>query len=242
MKKKSEVLFQRRLIKPFKAAYFFVSLIAVLAVYYRDSFYIAVSKPLLMPLLIGIYYLTSKRFNRYFVASLLATWLANILLLHGSLLFDALGGFMMWVARLIVLGLVGQKVRFAGYTRFLLAGLPFLLLMFFLIDVAYEQIVQHWFIYGLHGLVIFLLGGISLSSFWAKSSTLQTYLLLSTLFFIAAQFSKVLEGHRYSWHHLSSFGMLSFVLAQYFLYQFFVWNERKNRRYMIVNSSRRSSL
>ncbi|MFN8275803.1 MAG: hypothetical protein U0X58_13110 [Flavobacteriaceae bacterium] len=77
MKKKSEVLFKKRLIKPFIAIYFFLSLVEVLAEYYNDSFYISVSKPFLMPLLILIYYISSRRFDLYFVSSLLAAWLAN---------------------------------------------------------------------------------------------------------------------------------------------------------------------
>lgn len=239
MKKKSEVLFKKKLIKPFIALYFFFSLIEVLAEYYSDTFYISVSKPFIMPLLILVYYLSSRRFDLYFVASLIAAWLANLLLINQSLTNFILGTTFILIYRLLIMSLVLRKVRFAGYVPFILSCLPFLFIFLFVANVAYSQLAGHFVLYLIQGIFMILFGGFCLSSYIFKPTTSNTFLLISTMFFTATQFMVVIKGFHPSLGRLQAAAMLFFVLAQYLIYKFMIRDEQKRRRYMIINQSKR---
>ncbi|MBS7786719.1 hypothetical protein KIH23_05375 [Flavobacterium sp. CYK-55] len=239
MKKKSEVLFKKRLIKPFIAIYFFLSLVEVLAEYYNDSFYISLSKPFLMPLLILIYYLSSKRFDLYFVSALVSAWLANLFLMKSSPTHFIIGASFILIYRLLVMSLVLRRVRFPGYVPFVLGCLPFLFIFLFVANVAYHQLSNHFILYLIQGIFMILFGGFCLSSYVIKSSISNTFLLVSTMLFTATQFIVVIKGFHSSLDQLQAVAMLFFAAAQYLLYKFMVRDERKRRRYSIVNQSRR---
>ena len=239
MKKKSEVLFKKRLIKPFIAIYFFLSLVEVLAEYYNDSFYISVSKPFLMPLLILVYYISSRRFDLYFVSSLLAAWLANLFLMKSTPTHFIIGATFILIYRLLVMSLVLKRVKFSGYLPFILGCLPFLFIFLFVANVAYSQLSEHFILYLIQGIFMVLFGGFCLSSYVIKPSTSNTFLLISTMLFTATQFIVVIKGFHPSLGRLQSVAMLFFVAAQYLLYKFMMRDERKIRRYSIVNQSRR---
>lgn len=239
MKKKSEVLFKKKLIKPFIALYFFFSLIEVLAEYYNDSFYISVSKPFLMPLLILVYYLSSRKFDLYFVASLVAAWLANLFLMHSSATNFILGATFILIYRLLIMSLVLRKVRFAGYLSFVLSCLPFLFIFLFVANVAYSQLAGHFVLYLIQGVFMILFGGFCLSSYINKPTISNTFLLISTMFFTATQFMVIIKSFHPSLGRLQAAAMLFFVLAQYLIYKFMIRDERKRRHYMIINQSKR---
>lgn len=239
MKKKSEVLFKKKLIKPLIAIYFFLSLVEVLAEYYNDSFYILASKPFLMPLLILIYFLSSKRFNPLFVAALVSAWMANLFLINHSAFHFFIGTTFILFYRLIVMYLVFRKVRFPGYLPLLLGCLPFLFIFLFVANVAYSQLHEHFWMFILQGFFMILFGGFCLSAYIIKSSTSNTFLLISTMFFTATQFLVVIKGFHSSLGRLQAIAMLFFVLAQYLIYKYIIRDELKRKRYMIINSGKR---
>ena len=59
--KKNEVWFKKSsLLNPLIAFYFFIAFIEFIAEYNNDQFYISITKPILIPILIGIYLVSSK--------------------------------------------------------------------------------------------------------------------------------------------------------------------------------------
>lgn len=67
-----------KLLKPFIAFYFFIGFVEIIAELFEDKFFITISKPFLMPILISIYWISSKNRNVVFIISLIAVWIANM--------------------------------------------------------------------------------------------------------------------------------------------------------------------
>lgn len=143
------------------------------------------------------------------------------------------------IYRLLVMSLVLRRVKFSGYLPFILGCLPFLFIFLFVANVAYNQLLDHFILYLIQGVFMIFFGGFCLSSYVIKSSTSNTFLLISTMLFTATQFIVVIKGFHPSLGRLQSVAMLFFVAAQYLLYKFMMRDERKRRRYSIVNQSRR---
>lgn len=224
-----------RFVKSLVAIYFLIALVEVIAEYYKDIFYISFSKPLLMPVLIGVYYCSSKTINITFILSLVAVWIANIFFITNTMNFIILGSIFFLIYRLLIIYAVFKVVRFPGYLPLIIGSLPFLFVYLFVSNVTYHELGNKFYLFILQGIFMIFFGGFCLGSYIIKSNTSNTYLLLSTMFFTATQFILVIKIFYVNFNIFQSLAMILFVLGQYLLYRFFILEEKKKKRYLIIN-------
>jgi len=220
-----------RLVKPLTAAYAFVAVIEIIAELNRDMSIILLSKPLLMPLLIGLYWSNSKKANHMFIFSLIAVWIANVFLISDSMNLIFAGSIFFLLYRLIVMYLVFRVTKFPGYLPMIVGCMPFLFLYLFVTNLTHQELGERFLLFVLQGGLMILFGGFCIGNYILKSNRANTYLLISTLLFTAAQFLIVVKLFYHSYTIFQPLSMLFFVLGQYLLYQFIILAEKKRRRY-----------
>jgi hypothetical protein len=242
--KEKQPLIKTKLLKPFTAAYFLIAAIEIIAEFFKDSFFIAISKPLLMPLLLVVYWCSSKdsNRNRLFILALFLVFIANIFFISNAMQYIVIGSLFFLLYRILIIWVVFKIVKFPGYFPLIIGALPFLFVYLFVANVTYQVLGNKFYLFILQGIFLIFFGGFCLGSYIIKSNTSNTYLLISTMLFTATQFILVIKIFYVNFNFLQPLAMLLFVIGQYLLYRFIVIEEKKKKRYLIINKAKSSEL
>lgn len=224
-----------KLLKPVIAFYFFIGFVEVIAELFKDNFFLIASKPLLMPILIIIYWLSSKNRNKVFILSLVFVWIANILFISNSVLCFTVGTLFFLVYRCLIIYLVLKTIKFPGYIPMVIGALPFLFIYLFVANLSYNELGYRFFLFIVQGMLMTFFGSLCLGNYIIKSNTSNTYLLISTMLFTVIQFVLVLKMFYADYNIFRPIAMLLYIFAQYLLYLFVLIEEKKRRRYQIIN-------
>lgn len=202
-----------------------MALIEIVAEYIQHPLAILCSKPFLMPLLLLLYFLTSKTRNKLYMLSLIFVWLGNLFLIEKS--FDSLmaGAIFFTFFRILIIYHLLCTVRLPGVLPMVIGCLPFLFLYLFAINLAYEDLGENFYVFALQGLFPIIFGGIALGAYVFKSNQSNTFLLISILFFTSTQFIFVIKYFYVSITIFQPLLMLLFVAAHYGLYKFMIAEE-----------------
>lgn len=231
-------LSKKKLLKPLTAIYFFIAFVEIIAEYYRDMFYISISKPLLMPIMLGIYFCSSKKPSKYFALSLIALWIANLLFIPNTFQLINIATLFFLAYRILIIYIILRIVKFPGYIPLLLGCLPFLFMYLFVANIAYYEIAGSFTLFIIQGIFMILFGGLCLGNYIARANVQNTYLLISTMLFTAVQFILVIKVFYEYVNIFRPLAMLFFVIAQYLLSNFIVFEEKKKKRYLILNQNK----
>lgn len=219
-----------RIILPLTIAYFLIGLIEIIAESNADVPLIKLTKPLLMPLLILIYWYSSKKKDLLFVLVLLSVWCANIFLISKTNSFIVAGAICILINRILTLYAVVKIIKFPGYMPMLIGSLPFLFLYLYIVNLTYYELGEGFTLFVLQGIFLILFGGFCLGNYIMKSNLPNTFLLISTLLFTAAQFLLLMKLLYESYAIFQPVSILFFVIGQYLLCRFVLFEERRKRR------------
>ncbi|HMK06662.1 MAG TPA: lysoplasmalogenase family protein [Flavobacterium sp.] len=225
-----------KMVRPLTGIYFLVALVEIVAELNTDVSLISITKPLLMPLLIAIYWCSAKKINFLFVLSLLMVWIANLLFISTSMGFIIAATSFFLLYRILVMFIVFRMARFPGFLPLIIGCMPFLFLYIFVANLTYKELGEKFFLFAMQGMVMIVFGGYCLGNYILKSNKSNTYLLISTILFTAAQFILVIKIFYLSVNIFQPLAMLLFVSGQYLLYQYIVLEEKKRRRYKAINN------
>ncbi len=206
------------------AAYFAVGAVEVAAEFARQKSLIMASKPLLMPLMVALYWFTSKQRNPYFLTALLFSWVANMLFVSNDFNYIITGTLFFTAYRLLVMYVVIGHIRIPGVIPLFIGCLPFLFIYLFTINLTYDELKEGFWLFLLQGIFTIIFGGLSLGSYIFKSNRANTYLLISTMLFTFTQFLFVIRLF-YTINIFQPLAMLLYVVGQFMLYKFLILSE-----------------
>lgn len=200
--------------------YFLVSVIEIFAEFLNNSTLILVTKPLLMPILIVMYFLISVQRNYVFITALIFNWIANIFFVNTDFQSALFGSLFFLVYRVLIIYMVLKMVKLPSLLPMIIGSLPFLSIFIFITKMAYDEFGNGLYVFLTQGVFISFLGGICLGNFILKPNKCNTVLLISTMLFTFSQFSFVVRMFYSSLNIFQPTAMLFFVLGQFMLYKF----------------------
>ncbi len=220
-----------KFLSPLKAFYFFVVFVEMIAELNKDWLLKVMSKPLIIPALVLIYWCNSKKINYVFLFALASIWVSDVLLISNEMNIILSGSVFFLIYRLLILYVVFKKIRVPGYLPMIIGCLPFLFMYLFIAAFTQEKFGQSFFLFICQGVLMIFFGGLCLGNYILKSSRSSTFLLTSALFFTAAQLLLVIKLY-YPLQTIFQF-LIMFCLAfgQYLLYKFILLDESKKRSY-----------
>ncbi len=207
-------------------AYFVTGVVEIVAEFFKDKILIMGSKPLLMPLMATMYWLTSRRRNPFFLTALLFSWVANMLFISSDFNFIITGTLFFTAYRILVMFVVVQHIRIPGVIPLFIGCLPFLFIYLFTINLTAEELKEGFWLFLLQGIFTIIFGGLSLGSYIFKSNRANTYLLISTMLFTFTQFLFVIRLF-YSLAIFQPLAMLLYIVGQFMLYKFLLLAENE---------------
>lgn len=234
--KKNEVWFKKSsLLNPLIAFYFFIAFIEFIAEYNKDQFYISITKPILIPILIGIYLVSSKIRNLYYIAALFLVWIANLYLVSNEISCIVMGSVFFLFYRIIILYLIMNKIKFPGVFPMLLGILPFLFLFIVVTIFIFNELGYNFYLFLFQGIFMMFFGGLCLANHYAKYNKSSAFLLTSTILITFSQLLFVINVFYMNYKILQPLTMVLFLIGQYYLYLSILLDENKQKRYKIVN-------
>lgn len=212
------------------ALYFIVATVEVSAEYLKAEWLVMYSKPLLMPLLAALYWITSPKRNPYFLTALFFTWTANMLFLSKDFNVIIAGTLFFTAYRILMIYLVIKLVKVPGVIPLFIGCLPFLFIYLFVINLTYEELQEGFWLFLFQGIFTIIFGGLALGNYIFKSNKANTYLLISTMLFAFTQFLFVIRLF-YTINIFQPLAMLLYVAGQFMLYKFMIIEEHKLTRH-----------
>lgn len=205
---------------PLKLFYLLLSLILVYAEYLKDVDFLYVVKPLLMPTLFCLYFVSSdkKGMNLYFVLALFFMWIANICFISTEKKMLTLGILNTFLSRLFVLVLLLKCCKCPKPLPFLIGTFPFIIIFITVLELLDNSLGDAFYFVLLNGILVILLGGFSLANYFVSPSRINTYILISIIMFIFMRFIVAIDFYYLSVQIFRPIAIVMFSVAQYILY------------------------
>ena len=119
----------------------------------------------------------------------------------------------------------------------IIGSLPFLFIYLFVANISHNEMGYRFYLFVIQGIFMIVFGSLCLGNYILKSNTSNTYLLVSTMLFTVTQFILVLKIFYVNYNIFQPLAMLLYVFGQYLLYLFVILEEKKRKRYHIINKA-----
>lgn len=235
MKKNKVWLKKSIFVSPLISFYFFVGLIAVVAELNSDSFFVSLTKPALIPLILIIYWISTRTKENAYLFSLLLLWIATIIFVSNIEANLILGTILFLLAHIALIYIVIRRLRNPGKTLMLIASLPFLLFYLIASIFAYGKMGIYLPLIVIQGIFMIFYGSLCLTNYLNKVTRLSTYLLTSAVLAIFVHLLLLVNQIILNSLILGALTSVLLVFSQFFFYRFMLLEDKRQKRYKIVN-------
>jgi hypothetical protein len=146
--KNEEVWFKKsRLLNPLIAFYFFVAFIEIIAEYNQDYFFIRYTKPLVIPILIAIYWVSSRVKNKHYLFALVLLFIANLFFISETSFSIIIGTLFLFLSQLLYIYTVMQKIKYPGSNLLLISSLPYFCICILVAVLIYDAASVEFYLF-----------------------------------------------------------------------------------------------
>ncbi len=203
-----------------------VSILEIIAEYFPNKVYVFIFKPLIIPFLILLYFKTSSIVNPLFITALFFSWIANIFYIYIEYYLMIIASIFFMMYRLLIIKIVLEHIVIKSLTSVLLSIIPFALLVFYTFSLIYEEMGLNIIMYALQGLLVVVLGAISLSNFLSNpGQDCGFWLLISSILFMFNLLFIFIRIFYFEFELFQPLLMSFYIFGQYSLYKFVVLSE-----------------
>lgn len=206
--------------------YFVVAVILVFSELFKLHELLLVFKPLLIPSLAVLYYLTSAKKNLWYMSSLVFALASNIFLLSSTQEYIVAGILTYMIYRIISIFIIVRASEKLNWLPLVLATIPFLLIFFLISSLIEDLTLSKLYLSIINGLTISLMGGIALANYVMNDNKQNLWLLISTLFFVALTFLFIFQKYFIANFVFPPLSAILFSTAHYCFYKFMIESEK----------------
>ncbi|MET2995750.1 hypothetical protein HUE46_13280 [Flavobacterium columnare] len=207
--------------------FFIIGLFEVVAEYFNEILMMYILKPLLMPIMMLMYWKVSSKRNIYFLLALFFVLIANILFVSKNFNSAIIASIFFFIYRGIVIYLVIQDEPIQKKLPVVVGTLPFFTAFAYLTFLTKNELGKGIYIYLIQVLFLSFLGGLALSNYMIKGCKKNFWLLINAVFFAIIQFVLVLKLFYVSIAIFSSISMFLYLFAQFALYRYMLEREKE---------------
>ncbi|MFK7049289.1 lysoplasmalogenase family protein [Flavobacterium columnare] len=212
--------------KGFLILFFIIGLFEVIAEYFNQILMIYILKPLLMPIMMFMYWKVSYERNIYFLLSLFFLLIANILFVSRTFNSAVIASVFFFIYRGLVIYLVIQDQPIKKKLPVVIGSLPFFTAFGYLTFLTKNELDKGIYIYLIQVLFLSFLGGLALSNYMINECRKNFWLLINAVFFAIIQFLLVLKLFYLSTVIFPAISMLLYLFAQFALYKYMLEREK----------------
>jgi hypothetical protein len=217
-----ETLTSNRLHKLIVQIYFALTALLVICELFNYKQILLIFKPMLIPLLIVLYFLTSSKKNVMYILALAFALLSNIFFLSDAPIYLVYGIIAFMAYRILSIIVVVRLVDKILWLPFIIATLPFLFIFSCLINLTLTSDMPSFYPTIINGLLIAALAGIALSNYVMNDNKANSWLAISTLLFIVLVFLFMIQNYYLANIAFKPMSAFIFAFAHYTFYKFVI--------------------
>jgi len=184
-------------------------------------------KPLILPCLLLLYFLTRSPKNKWFVAALIFSFFGDTFLLFKGQLYFMLGLSSFLLAHLCFIKVVLKKMGKVTTNNLLLSFIIFFAFLFGLLFVLKGHLGTMQIPVVVYGLVITSFGALSFANYQQHKSKAALILLIGALVFISSDAMLALNKFYAPNAFLNLMVMVTYIVAQYLIFRAMVLGEKE---------------
>ncbi len=216
------------------ASFFMVSLIEIFAECNENKLLIWITKPLILPFLVGYYLSMTKKRNNYFLAAIFCSWIANLLFIEDTLEWIIYASVFFLIYKILIIYIVLSKVKMPSLLPLIIGSMPFVFIYATVCLLSFEAMGDNLYLFLLHGIFTIFLGGLSLGNYIMDLNKSNFVLFLSTMLFALTQFIFVLIVFYNPVYLFHALAMVLFVIGQFLLTKFIFLIENSESNYEVI--------
>ena len=205
-----------------------VSIADIVGVIFKIELLIQVFKPLILLSLIALYSVSVQVKNKIYVLALVFSFFGDVFLLFSEELFFMLGLGSFLVAHVLFIKLVLNRISTIKPTKLVISSIPsvvvFAVLLFILKDSLNALLIPVI----IYGLAISTFGAVSLLDYLQTKSQQSLWMLLGAIVFILSDSILALNKFYVSTAIFEILIMVTYIIAQYFIYKSMVLGKKLN--------------
>jgi hypothetical protein len=209
--------------------FFLLAIIEIVSEFLQNKFWIAISKPILLPLLLSLYLIKSSKVSKVYIFALFLNWISNILFLSEAISYVTTASVLFIISRFFILLKVYKEVKLPTLFPFVIGTIPFIFMFIYLNFLIFDEIsFQVFMITIFHSIGMSFMGGIALGNYIMKNDNTSKFLLVSAIFYT---FNILLLGVKFYYLDLpllKPMSMVFFILGHFSLLNFMILSEKEN--------------
>jgi len=206
--------------------FFTVSVLDIVGVSINNSWLQLICKPLIIPTLVLLYYITSKSKNKWYITALFFSFLGDLLLLDKSNLFlYGIAAFL--ITQILYIFIISKGLSRALWKTKLASGAPFLVFFVILINILKPGLGDFLIPVVIYGLAISVFGTVSLLNYLVTKDQRSLNLLLGAILFIMSDSMIALHKFYAAQNFYPVAIMITYVAAQYLIYRYMLSPQEK---------------
>lgn len=217
------------------SSFFIVSFLEIIAEFNENKFWIWITKPLILPLLLAYYLLLTKKPSNYFILALFCSWIANLLFIENTIKWIIYGSIFFLVYRILIIQIVMNRVKMPNLIPLIIGSIPFIFIYATICFLSFEAMGDNIYLFLIHGIFTIFLGGLSLGNYIMILNKPNFVLFLSTMLFALTQFVFVLKVYYENGNVFHAMAMVMFVVGQFLLTKFIFLTEGNTTNYSPIN-------
>jgi len=184
-------------------------------------------KPLIMPSLILLYYISSKRKNIWYLVAMFFSFLGDVLLLDKSNMFlYGIAAFL--ITQLLYVFIISKDLPQSQWKTKLTASIPFLAFFIILIAVLKPGLGEFLLPVVVYGAAISIFGMVSLLNYMLRKDKPSLILLLGAVLFILSD-SMIALNKFYEAKAIYGLAiMTTYIVAQYLIFRYMLTRSVKD--------------
>jgi YhhN family len=207
--------------------FFTISFIEVFAEYFENKILVYVFKPLIIPILIFLYFKTSKNVNNTFFVALFFSLVANIFFIFEDFTSIIIATVFIALSRVLILRLMIYYIKIKNFIPVIIGMIPFFIVYFYVTALTIDEIGENLILYLIQVVLICFLGGYAVANYMLDDNRKNYWLLVSNVLFAIIQFIMILKIYYISVSVFQPLIMFLYPLAQYSIYKFMILSENE---------------
>jgi len=205
-----------------------VSILDIIGIIFNIPSLIFVFKPLILLSLLVLYSISVSLKNKDYIAALLFSFFGDVFLLFSGELYFIIGLISFLIAHLLFIKIVVKRIERFSFLRIVILIIPFMILFFALIFVLYNSLNELLIPVIIYGVTISTFGIVSLLDYLNTKSTKSLLMLIGAIIFIISDSILAINKFYTSTEFFLVMVMVSYVIAQYFIYRSMVLEANEN--------------
>ena len=204
--------------------FFTVSILDIVGLAFNNSLLRTIFKPLIVLSLMALYYFSSNKKNNWYLVALLFSFFGDVLLMDKNNLF-LFGIATFLVTQIIYIYIILKQLKKPSFFHKYLYAFLFVNYVVYLLSLLKPNLGELFYPVLVYGIAISVFGLVATLNYATKRTTAALFLMLGAILFVASD--SMIALHKFqepkSFYPIAI--MITYVLAQYLIYQFIIKEE-----------------